>query len=166
MPEMNEPGTGGEDETRKSFPYEYVKELREENGRYRRQKSEVERERDQLREAGDRRIAETLKQADERVIRAELKTEAVKAGINDPGDLKLVDIAGLKLGEDGEIEGAADLIAKLKQAKPYLFKFSTGGTSGTGTPPRPGSRQTRSAREMTSEEFRAALAKQGIKLPR
>ncbi|HVJ54890.1 MAG TPA: hypothetical protein VM689_20690 [Aliidongia sp.] len=165
MPEMIEPQAGGEDETRKSFPYEYVKELREENGRYRRQKTEAERERDELRTTGEKRIATALKQADERIIRAELKAEALKAGINDPADLKLVDISGLKLGQAGELEGAADLIAQLRQSKPYLFKAAA-GTSGTGTPPRPGSRQARNARDMSSSEFRAALAKQGIKLPR
>jgi hypothetical protein len=100
-----------------------------------------------------------------------LKAEAVRAGINDPADLKLVDIAGLKLGADGEIEGAADLIANLKQTKPYLFKSGggtggTGGTSGTGTPPRPGDRQVPSAKTMTNAGFREALAKYGVRLPR
>jgi hypothetical protein len=161
MPDTVPPPESGEDETRKSFPYEYVKELRDENSRYRRQKSEAER---RVGEA-ERHAGEVQKAADERVIRAELKAEAVKAGINDPADLKLVDIAGLVLGEAGEVEGAAQLVAELRQAKPYLFK-SGGGTSGTDTPPRPGDRQNRSAKDMSAAEFRAALSKQGIKLPR
>jgi hypothetical protein len=43
---------------------------------------------------------------------------------------------------------------------------SSAGTSGTGTPPRPGDRQVPSAKTMTNAEFREALAKYGVKLPR
>ncbi len=162
MSEIDEPAS---DESGKSFPYEYVKALREENGRYRRQKSEAERERDELKTAGERQVATALKQANERVIRAELKAEAMKAGINDPEDLKLIDAAGLTLNASGEVEGAAAAVSKLKRAKPYLFKGAA-GTSGTDTPPRPGDRQARDALKMTREEFKADLAKRGIRLPR
>ena len=55
------------------------------------------------------------------LVRAELKAEAVRAGMIDLDGLKLVDPADVRVNEAGEIEGAAMLMQKLRRAKPWLF---------------------------------------------
>jgi hypothetical protein len=169
------PPAVGEDETKKTFPYEYVKELREENGRYRRQKTDAERERDnhkaeleKVKTEADAKVAKaaeeaktagetTQKAANERVIRAEMKAFAIKAGIVDLDILKLADLASIKLNDKGEVEGAEELIAKLKETKPYAFGDGKASTSGTApVPPRqPGT--AKKASELSDEEYKTKL---------
>jgi hypothetical protein len=94
--------------------------------------------------------------ADARVIRAELKAEALRAGMVDLDGLKLVDLSTAKLNEQGEVDGGAALMAQLKREKPWLF----GGLSSSSTaalPPAAPPRQ-KLATEMTDAEYRAARA--------
>ena len=62
-----------------------------------------------------------------RVVRAELKAEAVRAGIVDLDGLKLLDLKNVQLTSEGELANAAELMAQLRRAKPWLF----GGTSSS-----------------------------------
>lgn len=103
----------------------------------------------------ERRLAEVQQQAEARLIRAELKTEAIRAGIVDPDGLKLIDVSALKLNEDGEFEGAAELISEFKHAKPWLFGGQRSSSSGSMAPPSSPPRQ-KSATEMTESEWRRA----------
>ena len=94
-----------------------------------------------------------------RVIRAELKAEAVRAGMIDLDGLKLIDGAEIRLNEAGEIDDAKALLGRLKRAKPWLFG---GGVSSSvaASPPRPEPPRPRHATEMSHEEWlhaRAAL---------
>ena len=70
--------------------------------------------------------------ADQRIIRAELKAEALKAGMVDLDGLKLADLSKVKLNDAGEVEGADALMTELKKSKPYLFG-TPGTTSNTTT---------------------------------
>ena len=104
----------------------------------------------------ERRLAEVEAAARGRIVLAELKAEAVRAGMVDLDGLKLVDTSRLKLGENGEVEGVAALMRELRRAKPWLF----GGASSSSTagapaaqPPRP-----RLATEMGFEEWQKARA--------
>jgi ribosomal protein L29 len=71
-------------------------------------------------------------------IRAELKVAAQKARLIDLDWLKLVDMSKVTLEDDGTVKGADELMAALKEAKPYLFG--------------------KHARDMTPQEAAAKLA--------
>ena len=102
------------------------------------------------------RLEELEKTTESRVIRSELKAEAIRAGMVDLDGLKLVETDGLTLDAKGEVAGAAELMRELRRSKPWLF----GGGSSSSTarapaaqPPRP-----KRATEMSVEEWQAARA--------
>jgi hypothetical protein len=104
----------------------------------------------------ERELSQAQQQATERLLRAELKSEAVRAGMIDLDGLKLVDLSKVTLGADGELVGGARVMAEMKRAKPWLFSapFSS---SPQGVPPAQPPRQ-KLATEMSDEEYRAARA--------
>ena len=59
-------------------------------------------------------MAEIQHEAQARVIRAELKVEAVRAGIVDLDGLKLLDLKDVELTSEGELSNAAELVAQLQ----------------------------------------------------
>lgn len=140
--------------------------LREENKERRLKAETLETENKRLADehaaalAKEKTDREALTAAHEaRLIRAELKAHAVAAGIVDLEGLKLIDVAGLKLNEAGEIEGAAELMAKVKEAKPWLFKAEKQSSSNTQKPPDKGDDGKKKATEMDTKEYAAAKAK-------
>lgn len=152
------------------FSKEYVKELRQESASYRTRAQEAEKKAQEAEERAskaaeeaDGKVKEASTAAEKRIIRAELKAEAVKAGIVDIDGLSLADLSEVKLNDKGEIEGGSEAIAKLKEAKPYLFAEPTTSSSSTRTAPKPGETKPKSATEMTPEEYAAAKRKYGIK---
>jgi hypothetical protein len=104
----------------------------------------------------ERRLADAENEARARIVRAELKVEAVRAGIVDLDGLKLLDTAAIQIGPDGEVKNAAELIAQFRRAKPWLF----GGSSSSSSANAPPAQQPRLklAKEMTDAEYRAARA--------
>jgi hypothetical protein len=107
-------------------------------------------------EALERRLAEAGREAQSRLTLAELKVEAVRAGMIDLDGLKLLDMRGVELTVDGELNNGALLMTQLKRAKPWLF----GGTSSSSpavAPPAQPPRQ-KLATEMTDAEYRVARA--------
>jgi hypothetical protein len=103
-----------------------------------------------------RRLAELETQSRERLIRAELKAEAVRAGMVDLDGLKLVDAGGLTVDDAGDVQGAAALMHSLRRAKPWLFTGAS--ASSTATPPPAQPPRARRATDMTAEEWHAARA--------
>ncbi len=103
----------------------------------------------------ERQLAEIERATEARLILAELKAESLKAGMIDLDGLKLIDLSGAKLNEQGQFEGAAEMMAELRRAKPWLFGRSS--SSGAVPPPAQPPRQ-RLATEMTDEEYRTARA--------
>lgn len=156
-----------------TFSREYVSELRNENKGLRLKATEQEQARRAADEAAvqaraDADAAKTKAEQDavaarqeaeakanERIIRAELRTVAIKAGMVDLDGLKLADLSEVKLNEAGEVEGADALMTALKEAKPYLFGAPK-GTSHPDTPPNPSPPSAKPVKEMTSEEYNAA----------
>lgn len=144
-----------------TFSKEYVRELRNENKNWR-LKADEHAKRAEAAEAAAKKAGEDAQaaitdsntKAEQRIIRAELKALATKAGIIDLDGLKLVDLAGIKLNEQGEVEGADALIESLKKAKPYLF--GAPASSSTATPPSKEPPAQKKATEMTPEEYAAA----------
>jgi len=101
------------------------------------------------------RLAELARAHEARLIRAELKSAALAAGMIDLDGLKLADLSGLSIDESGEIAGAEALLAELRRAKPWLFAAPS--SSSTAAPPPPAG-PARHALEMTDAEYRAARA--------
>lgn len=152
-----------------TFSREYVHELREENKSWRTKHQESETQRgealkqvDEATKAAADKIKEAQTAADQRIIRAELKAAALKAGMHDLDGLKLADFSKVKLNDAGEIEGADKLMEDLKKAKPYLF--GTESTSSTHKAPPAGDVKPKTAMEMTPEEYKAARQKVGRRL--
>lgn len=103
-----------------------------------------------------------LSAADARFVRAELKAEAVKAGVIDAADaLAMIPVDKITRDADGNPTNAAELLAALKEAKPYLFGAPATpkpSTSSHAPAPKPGDPVAKKATDMTDEEYRAARA--------
>jgi hypothetical protein len=93
---------------------------------------------------------------EQRVILAELKVEAMRAGIVDLDGLKFVNTSEVHLDEDGNVDGGSELINQLKRAKPWLFA-SPWSSSVARVPSSKPARQ-KLAKDMSDVEYRAARA--------
>lgn len=88
----------------------------------------------------DKELSETKAKYEDSIKYADFAEEAIKAGVVNARDAyKLADLSDITIGDDGKIEGMADKIAKLKEAKPYLFG---GATGAVGAPSNPGGGDT------------------------
>lgn len=159
-------GKGGSDpnpnESRETFSGEYVRELRAENKGWRLKAQQLEQDSNTHKAAAEKaaaeaelKVKEANSAADQRIIRAELKTAALKAGMVDLDGLKLADLSSVTLNEQGEVEGADALMEALKKAKPFLFANSQNSSTPENPPnPKPGS--AKNAKDMTDEEYERA----------
>ena len=89
-----------------------------------------------------------------RLVVANLRTEAVQAGMVDLDGLRLIDISSIRLSNDDKIIGGRKLMDDLRRTKPWLF----GVTSSSSVAVAPASQPVRqkTALEMTDEEYAAA----------
>ena len=101
-------------------------------------------------------LGDVRKEAETRLMRAELKAEAIRAGMVDLDGLKLLDQSAIKLTPSGDVDGIGPLMAQLKRDKPWLFVGASSSSPLTPPPAQP-PRQKR-ATEMTDAEYRAARA--------
>jgi hypothetical protein len=91
-----------------------------------------------------------------RLVAANLRTEAVRAGMIDLDGLKLVDLSTVRLGDDDKIIGARKIMDDLRRNKPWLFP----GLSSSSPALAPASQPVRqkTALEMSDDEYIAARA--------
>ena len=153
-------------EPKTTFSLEYVQELRAENAKYRTTAKEAKDAADaaaakaiEAENAATAKITAADVKANDRIIRAELKAEAIKAGMVDLDGLKLADLSAIKLDDKGEVVGSAELMKALKEAKPYLFGQPQSTTQTQTTAPKKEEPKPFDARTATDEE-RAAKAKE------
>ncbi len=109
----------------------------------------------------ERRIVEMETTHRARLVRAELKAEAVRHGMVDLDGLKLLDPTSVEFDEAGEIRGASTVMRDMKRAKPWLFgPPGSGGafSSSTATPPAAATPTTKTAMKMTHAEWQSARA--------
>ena len=106
----------------------------------------------------ERQLTELQRQTEGRLVRAELKAEAVRAGMIDLDGLRLIDMPALKLNERGEVEGAASVMQELRKSKPWLFGGTAQSSSSQSSPPPALPPKQKLATEMTDAEYRAARA--------
>lgn len=190
-PEGDAPDGGGGNGTppatppvqgKETFSREYVQELRHENASYRTRAIDAERKAQEAEakatkaaeeaearakkasDDADAKIKESHTSAEQRIIRAELKAEAIKAGMVDLDGLKLADLSSIKIDEKGDVQGAAELLTALKESKPYLFKEPSSSTSHTGEPPPKKKPEPFDARKATPEERAAKAREMGLKI--
>jgi hypothetical protein len=107
-------------------------------------------------QAAEQQLADAVRAAEQRLIRAELKAEALRAGMVDMDGIRLIDIDGLTLNDKGELAGGAALMTQLKRSKPWLFgghSTSSGAKAPAAQPP-----QQKLATEMSHDEWRSARA--------
>jgi hypothetical protein len=91
-----------------------------------------------------------------RLVRAELKVEAIRAGMVDLDGLKLVDLSAVSVDEDGDVQGAGPVMERLKRDKPWLFGGAS--SSSRAAPPQAAPPKPKLATEMTDTEYRVARA--------
>lgn len=187
-PEGDDPAGGGGNQSTapvrgaETFSREYVQELRQENASYRTRAIEAEKKAQEAADAAkkreedaeakaakaaadaDAKVKESHTSAEQRIIRAELKAEALKAGMVDLDGLKLADLSGIKIDDKGEVTGATELMAALKESKPYLFKEPSSSTSQTQDPPPKKKPEPFDARTATPEERKAKAREMGLKI--
>jgi hypothetical protein len=89
-----------------------------------------------------------------RLIAANLRTEAVRAGMIDLDGLKLIELSGLRLDDSDKIVGGRQLMAELRRTKPWLF--GTASTSSAAIAPASQPVRQRTAMDMTEEEYATA----------
>jgi len=106
----------------------------------------------------ERQLAELQRHTEGRLVRAELKAEAVRAGMVDLDGLRLIDLPTLKLNERGEVDGAAALMQDLRKSKPWLFGASPHSSSSPVSPPPALPAKQKLATDMTDAEYRLARA--------
>jgi hypothetical protein len=99
---------------------------------------------------------ETYRRTERRIILAELKVEALRAGMIDLDGLTFVDLTKVHLEEDGDVAGGAELIGQLKHSKPWLFAQPS--SSSVARVPSSSPVRQKLATEMTNEEYRIARA--------
>jgi hypothetical protein len=90
------------------------------------------------------------------LIRAELKAEALRAGLIDLDGLKLIDTAALSITETGDVDGAAALVQHFKRAKPWLFAAASSAVIASPPPSQPP--RQKAALDMSHDEYRTARA--------
>jgi len=99
---------------------------------------------------------EFRRQTEQRIILAEMKVEAVRAGIVDLDGLRLLNLSELRLSDDGDVIGGKELITQLKHAKPWLFSIPSSSSFAKAPPSKP--IRQKLATEMTDDEYRIARA--------
>ena len=91
-----------------------------------------------------------------RLLQAELRAEAARAGMVDLDGVKLIDLAKVGGGRDaGGLKDGAGVMAALRAAKPYLFGRSSSSVAAT---PKAEPPKVKTAMEMSVEEWRVARA--------
>ena len=91
-----------------------------------------------------------------RLVAANLRTEAVKAGMIDLDGLKLIDLSSVGLDEQDAVVGGSKLMDDLRRNKPWLFGSSQSSSSAVAPASRPV--RQKNAMDMSDDEYSAARA--------
>ncbi len=99
-------------------------------------------------------LRQQLAQANQRIVQAELKSHAIRAGIIDLDCLKLLDASSLHLDAEGNLPDLSAALDGLKRDKPWAF--SRPSSSHPNSPPPPEPAKTRMAKDMSYQEWQKA----------
>ena len=82
-------------------------------------------------------IDRRLKQADDRLVHAEITSVGAQLGLIDAeAAFALMDKSSIHVGDDGSVTGVRESLQELLKNKPYLAGFSSASTGRTGNFPR------------------------------
>ena len=101
-------------------------------------------------------IAKLRSEFEARLVTANLRTEAVKAGMIDLDGLKMIDISAVRLNDDDKIVDGRKLMDDLRRSKPWLFTATSSSSAAIAPASQPVREKT--ALEMTDAEYAAARA--------
>jgi hypothetical protein len=116
--------------------------------------SEQEGDPDQLPDKETEEIIKLRGEFQSRLVVANLRTEAVRAGMVDLDGLRLIDISAVRLGNDDKVIGGRKLMDDLRRTKPWLFGVASSSSAAVAPASQPVRQKT--ALEMTDEEYAAA----------
>ena len=91
-----------------------------------------------------------------RLIAANLRTEAIRAGMVDLDGLKLVDLSQVQLDDNDTVVEGDRLMSELRRNKPWLFGRASSSSTASAPASKPLKQKT--AMEMSDEEYFAAKA--------
>jgi hypothetical protein len=91
-----------------------------------------------------------------RLVVANLRTEAVRAGMIDLDGLRLIDLSAVRLADDDRVIGGRKLMDDLRRTKPWLFGVASSSSAAIAPASQPVRQKT--ALEMTDDEYTAARA--------
>lgn len=91
-----------------------------------------------------------------RIVHAEMKVEALRAGMVDLDGLKFLDLTKLDAGDDDSMVAGSELIIQLKRSKPWLFAAPSSSSVARVPAAKPAAPKL--AKDMTDEEYRVARA--------
>jgi hypothetical protein len=91
-----------------------------------------------------------------RLVVANLRTEAVRAGMVDLDGLKLINLSEARLDPDDKVVGGRQIMEELRRNKPWLF--GTSSSSSVAAVPASQPVRHKTALEMTDEEYATARA--------
>jgi hypothetical protein len=91
-----------------------------------------------------------------RLVVANLRTEAVRAGMIDLDGLRLIDLSAVRLSDDDRVIGGRKLMDDLRRTKPWLFGVASSSSAAIAPASHPVRQKT--ALEMTEAEYTAARA--------
>ena len=141
---------------------DYERKLRREVARYREQARIAQSEREvacatAVRDR-DEGIRVAREEARDRILQAELRTHAIQSGILDLDGLRLANLDALSVNEAGEVQGAEEVVASLRERKPYLFASdrphtAAGTTAQLQRPPLPVQPTKMDARSLSREAW-------------
>lgn len=123
----------------------------------------------ELASAHEKVLADLRGEVDRTAIGAEVRVAAVKAGVQNADDmLKLIDLTGIKRGEDGKLTGVDETVTAFKDSRPFMFGEApkpgtvTGTTGSPASAPRPAALSTFDARTATPADAQAQARALGI----
>nr|WP_294527318.1 hypothetical protein [uncultured Rhodopila sp.] len=91
-----------------------------------------------------------------RLVAANLRTEAVRAGMIDLDGLKLVDLSAVTLDANDKVVDGRKIMDGLRREKPWLFGAKSSSSAAAAPASQPVRQKT--ALEMSDEEYAAARA--------
>lgn len=113
--------------------------------------------------AAEKASAERVTAFKERVTTADLRLAAKDAGMSDLDGLKMLDPATLKIGDDGSVTNAAEVIGAFKTAKPWVFGQTSTSATTTTAPPPPANDKAKKFDDMTPAEQGEWKRSQGLR---
>lgn len=99
-----------------------------------------------------------------RYIRAELKAEALKAGLVDVDALKMFDTSSIEIDDNGDVIGVSELVEEMRMSKPYAFSTTAKDTTTDKKTPDSSKVDSKSALDMSDDEFAKTGEKLGLRV--